>query len=225
MLLLIIAYPFLVHWAVLGGGALVWWAALMIPALVALLSPLRRRAPWAWAGVAAAAALAWWLVRAGVAPYLLYLPPILINLMLLAIFARGLGGPGPSLVTRMAEIMHGEALPDEVAAYTHRVTWAWVILFAVMTTANLLLALLAPREIWSLFANFINYLIVGLLFGVEYAIRRQRFPDYDHPGFFTFLRRLARIDYRRLGAASAARESKTRPAGAESAESDRQSLS
>lgn len=218
MLLLIIAYPCLVHWAVLGGGTPVWWAALMIPALVALLSPLRRGAPWAWAGAAGAAALAWWLVQTGAAPYLLYLPPVLVNLMLLTVFARGLGSPRTALVTRLAEIMHGEPLPEEVAAYTHRVTWAWVFLFAVMATVNLLLALLAPRELWSLFANFINYLIVALLFAAEYAIRRLRFPDYEHPSFFTFLRRLARIDYRKL---SAPGKDGKHPPDTQAAESDR----
>lgn len=198
MLLLIIAYPFFVHWSVLGGGAPVLWAALMIPALVILLPFLRRPALWAWACAGGAALLAWWLVTAGVAPYLLYLPPILINLMLMALFARGLRGPGPALITRIAEVMRGGRLPDDIAAYTRRVNWAWVALFGVMAVANLLLALLAPREIWSLFANFINYLLVGLAFAVEYAVRRRRFPNDPHPGFLTFLRRLSRLDYRRL---------------------------
>lgn len=197
-LLLIIAYPCFVHWFVLGGGPAVLWAALMIPALVLLLTARPGWGP-ACIGAVAAAGLAAGMVRIGVASYLLFIPPIAINLMLLALFVRSLRGPGPALVTRIAQFSRTRPLPREIVVYTRHVTWTWCALFAVMALANLLLAVLAPLEIWSLFANFINYLIVAMLFAGEYAVRRVKFPRYGHAGFIGFLRHVARIDYRKLG--------------------------
>jgi hypothetical protein len=46
-----------------------------------------------------------------------------------------------------------------------------------------------PLEVWSLFANVLNYLIVGAFFVLEYGYRRRRFPQQPYRHIFDFLRR------------------------------------
>lgn len=197
MLLLILVYPLLVHWAATKGTGLAVWAALMGPIVALLLLSPRWRGPWAWAvaGVIGIAALC--LIRMHAAAYLPFLPSVLIPLVFLVIFSRGLAGPGPSLVTRIATAIDGE-LPPEVIDYTRRVNYLWSGFFVLMTLANLLIALLAARERWALFIDCINYAAVGLVFVGEYMFRRVRFPRREHRAFPDYIRRVARIDYRRL---------------------------
>ena len=46
------------------------------------------------------------------------------------------------------------------------------------------------REQWSLFANILNYGIVGGFFAVEFAYRKRRFPG-RYSSFVGFLRQMA----------------------------------
>ena len=46
------------------------------------------------------------------------------------------------------------------------------------------------HEVWSLFTNLIDYLVVAALFLIEYAYRRQRFPRQPYRNMFDFIRRM-----------------------------------
>ncbi len=122
----------------------------------------------------------------------LYLPPMIITLSILALFAGSLQRGRTPLVTRMARLLEGE-LPPEVVRYTRGVTVAWALFLAAMNLELWLLALLAPPEIWSLFANFINYALLLLFFAGEYWLRRRCLPQRTQPGFVAFMRRLSTI--------------------------------
>jgi uncharacterized membrane protein len=63
---------------------------------------------------------------------------------------------------------------------------------------SLLLAVFAPMPLWSLFTNFINYLLLAALFPLEYLYRRIRYQHLPHTGFIGYLRDVSRINYRRL---------------------------
>lgn len=93
----------------------------------------------------------------------LYLPPILIAAGLFQLFAQTLLPGEEPLLCRLAR--HVDGVEDERRlGYARRLTWFWALFFAAMVAESLLLALFAPIEIWSLFTNVINYLlIVGLL--------------------------------------------------------------
>jgi len=95
-------------------------------------------------------------------------------------------------------------------AYARRLTLAWSLLFVLLALLNLLLALLAvphgllasaglpppwgvPQAIWSLFANLLNYLIVGMFFVAEFAYRRRRFRDLPYRTLAQFVRGLAAL--------------------------------
>ena len=53
-------------------------------------------------------------------------------------------------------------------------------------------------ETWSLFTNFINYLLVLMVFLIEHKIRQLSLPKLDHPGFIGFLLALRHFDPRIL---------------------------
>ncbi|RLW65414.1 MAG: hypothetical protein B6D70_04535, partial [gamma proteobacterium symbiont of Stewartia floridana] len=74
----------------------------------------------------------------------------------------------------------------------------WSGMFAFLTIESAYLAYFADTETWSLFTNFVNYLIViaGLL--IEYRIRERKLPHLEHPGFWNFVRLVRRIEWRSL---------------------------
>jgi uncharacterized membrane protein len=101
------------------------------------------------------------------------------------------------LVTRIAGVMH-ESLSPRLRGYTRAVTWAWVVFFSALLVEVVILALYAAPETWSLYTNFINYLLVGGFFLLEFLLRRWALPAHERLGFVAFFRALARIDFRVL---------------------------
>jgi hypothetical protein len=87
---------------------------------------------------------------------------------------------------------------------------AWAVMLTVLGLLNLLLALCAvpsgvlhqfghtpvfavTDEQWSLFANVINYGIVGGFFVVEYWMRKRRFPHRPYRNVGEFIQQMARL--------------------------------
>jgi uncharacterized membrane protein len=123
--------------------------------------------------------------------WLLYLPPIAVNLGLCWLFGRTLVRGRTPLIARFAEIEQG-TLTDELAAHARTVTWLWTLLFAAAALTSLLLALSGQRDAWSLFTNLVNYLLVAALFLGELAYRRVRWPGYRHQSALQLLRNVRR---------------------------------
>src|SRR5262249_45963160 len=96
------------------------------------------------------------------------------------------------LIEQVVHVLHDQGVAPENAAlvYARRLTLAWTILFVGLAVTNLLLALFASPEVWSLFANLIAYVIVVAFFAVEYAYRRHRFPKHPYRNVFEFVQRL-----------------------------------
>ena len=64
----------------------------------------------------------------------------------------------------------GDKLEKPAWDYTRKVTYIWCI----FTFINLLISIwtiFLPDKIWILYNGFISYMLVGLLFGIEYIIR------------------------------------------------------
>ena len=125
---------------------------------------------------------------------LIYLPPIYVSGLLLYLFGRTLRPGREPLVTRFMRLMR-EPTP-ETLRYTRIVTWVWTVFFAAMLAESIGLALFAPRPVWSLFCNVLNYLFIAALMLGEYGYRRVH-----HPASYTFgdmLRRLAHVDLGQL---------------------------
>jgi LPXTG-motif cell wall-anchored protein len=196
----------LVAATVVTYGAAVQWAAATgttSPALLLLAGFTLAGALGAWRRrnrttallfLAIAAALGWVASR-NLGWEALYVPPLAINVMILWAFARSLAPGRTPLITLFASLVDGE-LDDATTRYTRRATRWWVVFLALMLAANVALALWAPHEVWSFVAHFINYLLLGAFFVVEFLLRRHFLPARARGGFIAFVRNLARIDVR-----------------------------
>jgi uncharacterized membrane protein len=192
-----VASSVLVHLAVMNRVPLIEWLALcmlaFVPFSIALLE-LRWRA---WLAFAAACAIFAWLVQTVGGRPLLYAPSVLIPAALCWFFGRTLFAGRVALVTAVA-VAARPATPDYLLRYSRGLTRLWTGIFAAMSAWDLALALFAPHAAWSLMANCVNYLVIGLAVGGEYLFRRLRFRDYDHPGFAEYLKIVVRADPRRM---------------------------
>lgn len=194
---LLLCYPLVVHAAVLSGAAWLQWLALTLLGGM-LLMPLLTRSRALFAAL-----LLLWVAAIALLPsqaagrYFLMAAPVLISLSIFLLFATSLLPGRQALVTRIATAMRGP-LPPAVRCYTRQVTLFWAALLALWTLANLLLALLAPAWLWSLFANLLNYLILGGVFVGEWLFRCWYLGNEETLTWQQYFRKLATLDYRRL---------------------------
>lgn len=192
---LLLAYPLLVHLAVVWRQPHLEWLALVLLCAIPQYPALRAARPGHWLLLLGLAGLLYGLTAAGGGIYALFLPPVVAPLMLLALFAGSLRAPQIPLVTRLAQAARGPLEP-ELLLYTRRLTQMWALILAAIAAVNAGLAWFAPLPVWSLFSNFLNYLLVALVLCVEFLYRRWRFPSHAHQGFLAYLRLVASTNYR-----------------------------
>ncbi len=80
--------------------------------------------------------------------------------------------------------------------YTAVLTWIWIALISLMLIEIILLSFFAPVQIWSLFTNFINYIILSFFIIIEWIFRNIYFKKWDSP--LVFIKQLLLIDHRQL---------------------------
>jgi uncharacterized membrane protein len=117
----------------------------------------------------------------------MYLPPIVMNAFFLALFGGSLLPGHEPLITRFARVLMNEN-DAGTRRYTRQVTTLWTAFFAAQLLANAALALFAPVEVWSLFANLLNYLFIAVLFGAELLYRLVVLRSHSAGRFFTAMR-------------------------------------
>jgi uncharacterized membrane protein len=201
LLLLALAYPLALHIGVVNGNLLVPSLILMLLLMVwGTLELLKGRVTGWLIILIATFCCSWLLIQQPNTVKLLLLPPIAINGSLFTLFTMTLLPGQTPLITRFAEIMHKDERPLRALErlYTRRVTLFWSMMFAFLTIESALLAQYASTETWSLFTNFINYLLVILAMLMEYRIRVWKLPHLEHPGFVNFVRLVRRIEWRSL---------------------------
>ena len=183
----VVAYALLVHtsiWLVLPYLQIV---AIIVLATGILFKGLcvKDKVVWSvWALIVFASLL---LGSYDIALYVLYLPPVLLPLLFFAVFFYSLMPGREPLVTDIGEKARGP-LSAEMRDYTRKVTQLWAVMFLLVLLLGIGLPIWATDFVWSLFTNFINYFLIGVLFIGEYIFRKQRFPDHDHPTFGDYLK-------------------------------------
>jgi len=165
-------------------------AVALLPGLVLRLREARRedvwpvlRVPLSLLGLFAAAAVA-------SEPRLFMALPVLVNLGLLANFAASLRGP-VSLVERFARLQEPE-LPPGGPAYCRKVTVVWCGFFVANAAVSAGLAVWAPVAWWTLYTGLLAYLLIGVMFTVEYVVRKATFRRFGDALPDRLLRRLLR---------------------------------
>lgn len=182
--LLVIMYSLLAHYTHQSAdraslGIVVALApVLLIVVLLARHSP--RRIAMLLLVVVAVLVLRWqWTALARHVGLVYWLQYMSMQLMLFVMFARTLAKGRKPLCTHFAEIVHAP-LSAKHAIYARQVTVAWSAFFAGMALTSTALFFWAPINTWSIFANFMTWPLVGLMFVVEYVVRRWRLPELRH---------------------------------------------
>ncbi len=201
LLLLGLSYPLVLHLGVVNGN-LIPATLIMLLILVCwgILELSKSRANgWPLIGIGLGGVLWLWLGQPDMVK-LLKLPPILINGTFFLMFSMTLLPHRTPLITRFAQLMHEQErdLNEVEQRYTLWVTRFWSGMFAFLTLESAWLVFWASEETWSLFTNFVNYLLVLAALMVEYRIRVWRLPHLEHPGFVGFMRRFRSIEWRSL---------------------------
>lgn len=163
-----VLYPFAVYYGMEHLSPR-WFAVLLGGLWLARMLTAKRRPGGLWLAVSAL----FFCLLLGVAnePALLRWYPVLLNLMLLALFGLSLKF-GPPLVERMARLRE-PVLPEVAVRYTRLVTQVWTAFFLLNSFVLMALALWAPLSWWTLYTGLISYGLIGLLFAGEWLVRRQ----------------------------------------------------
>ncbi len=119
---------------------------------------------------AGAIALALLTIWRGSPKAMLYYP-VLVNVVLLAVFGWSLFHP-PTVVERIARATTRD-LPPQAVPYLRRVTIAWIVFFVCNGAAALFTATETSFATWTFYNGFLAYVLIGLMFGAE-LVARQR---------------------------------------------------
>ncbi len=160
-------YPLLVFFGL--GHFEPRWLALLLAALAVLRALGSRDLFWWWAAGAGLVLAAVSALANAALPLKLY--PVLVNLVLLIVFAASLRHP-PSMVERLARLREPD-LDAQGVAYTRRVTQVWCGFFVLNGGIALATCLWGSDKTWALYNGLIAYGLMGLLMGIEWLVRRH----------------------------------------------------
>jgi uncharacterized membrane protein len=207
---LLLAYPLLAIAGAVTHRQLLTLGALALLASLLLWPALRARRPGAWLlwlGLVGALA---WLGTQGLAVLVLDTVPLLLNLLLAWLFGRTLRSGRQPLVAQFIEAIEGAprlAQPG-IARYARQLTAFWTLLLGgqALLLGTMLLCqvpggLLARLDLpspWPIPAAWVQaymhagvYLLLGVVFVLEYLFRRWHLRHLPHLGLHAFVLRLA----------------------------------
>jgi len=101
------------------------------------------------------------------------------------------------LISRLAKIIKPD-VSDVVMDYCRWVTWAWALFFLAVAIMSWLLSVYGSIELWSWFTNVLVYILVALMFIIEYIVRRILMKEHIDRSFIQFIRDLRQVDYRQF---------------------------
>lgn len=162
-----LAYPLAVYLAL--GRWSPFWLALLLAALMLLRAGVARDPVWLLAGLGAGLLALASLLADSWLPLKLY--PVMVSAVLLSVFGASLLRP-PTVIERIARLREPQ-LPAQAVAYTRKVTWAWCAFFVGNGLVALATVLWGSDELWLFYNGLLAYLLMGLLFAVEWLLRRR----------------------------------------------------
>jgi uncharacterized membrane protein len=102
--------------------------------------------------------------------------PVLVNAGFLLVFGLSLR-TGRSQVFRLATLQDksiiGSPHEGEVKIYCQKVTMIWCLFFILNGSVACWTALFAPDWVWTLYNGVLSYVLMGLLFGGEFWVRKR----------------------------------------------------
>jgi uncharacterized membrane protein len=176
--LFILASPWVLYLALsqdrvdIAAAALVGWVILRsLPILVTA-----RRAQLAAAlrlpAIALCFALLGWIFDRG---WMLLVLPSATQAAFGATFLRSLRST--PLVEHFARMVKPDLSADELA-HCRSWTLVWGVYLIALAALGLVFARFASLGLWTLYTGVVSYGLIGVLFSIEYVIRKIRFRDY-----------------------------------------------
>jgi uncharacterized membrane protein len=166
---LFVLYPLLVYVSLDTLGPRTLAGLLLLAALTRLALGERSALPQSDRWLAGAAILATSAALFSGSLLGLKFYPVLVNAALLVVFGSSLLRP-PTVIERIA-LLHEAELDAAGIAYTRKVTWIWCGFFLLngcIASATVFMSDAA----WALYNGLIAYLLIGLLFSVEFVVRQ-----------------------------------------------------
>ncbi len=100
-----------------------------------------------------------------------YLYPVLVNLVLFAVFIFSLFGQ-QTIIEKIARLKEAQ-FTDQQIPYARKVTIAWTIFFLLNGFIALFTVLIEDKIYWSLYNGGISYILMGLMFAGELHYRKR----------------------------------------------------
>lgn len=97
--------------------------------------------------------------------------PVLISLCLLIFFISSYFYP-PTVIEKIARLTDKD-FDDKAVPYTEKVTLVWCGFFLINALIAVYTVYSKDLELWTLYNGLISYLIMGLIFCVEFLIRQK----------------------------------------------------
>ena len=113
------------------------------------------------------------IIGAGIKEYgVMKIYPVSVSFSLFIVFILSLMKNHTPVIETIARL-HEKNLSDAAISYTRKVTIVWSIFFLVNGGLSIYTYFFSEIEIWTLYNGLISYLLIGLLFSIEYLIRRR----------------------------------------------------
>jgi len=172
--------PLMLHWAIVReSDALIRAFFLLVAGGLVLVAFERRQWFRPLAGAAALVVVAWVIDTA----LLRAVTPVwaaFVYVGLAWMFGRTLRAGSMPLIERFARIEHGDQFPLELVPYARRLTRIWSGFFVGLAIVTLALAVVATTEVLSFFTNILSWVLIVLLYGLEFVYRRAAYPHVRH---------------------------------------------
>ncbi|EPF70020.1 septation protein IspZ [Acinetobacter rudis] len=168
VVVLLIAYPFLVGWG-LAQGHFFWVSMILIGLGVIRLLSKKQQLLWPLTLFAILCGSLSLFLNSGI---WLKLYPVMMSIGGLVIFASTLFRP-PSMIERFARLIEPD-LPETGVRWTRKVTKVWCYFFALNGLISLTTVYLTSTQVWVWYNGFLSYVLMGLLLLGEYILRKRQ---------------------------------------------------
>ncbi|MDR2105410.1 MAG: hypothetical protein LBP51_06625 [Deferribacteraceae bacterium] len=103
--------------------------------------------------------------------------PIAVNLVLLLFFSLSLIYP-PSAAERFARLKQPD-IPNVAVQYCRKVTIVWCLFFIFNASVSFATTRFST-QVWTIYNGFASYILIGLLFAVEFGYRTRLIKRLPH---------------------------------------------
>ena len=176
--LFIVASPWVLYWTLSQGDVtvaaitlIVWVIVRTIPVLLSA-KKAQRVAALQLPAIALVFALLGWIFDQGL---LLLVMPSATQAAFGLTFLRSL--TSTPLIEHFARMVKPDLSPAE-QVHCRRWTKVWGCYLLVLASIGLVLAASVSLAIWTIYVGLVSYGLVGVLFAIEYVVRKLTFRDY-----------------------------------------------